>query len=270
MKTQTIAVSPLQVEIKPLTAIRAQFKFNADGSVDFIKGAQCNVDELATLVTEECNAAGSAIERTVNLIRLARKLPVVQVGTAEKPETQSAFDYAKEKVERDCATKSTWYGVRALIEYADIRELNNLTGSVFTVKEWAAYARKLNLIDKDGKLTVDAKLDPVIALVQKGEAKVNAIRPVIQDAKKAANEAAKKLNKPAPFPTRATTASDTASTQKPAEITTATVLSSIANARFGATKLCESGKAPEMKAALLADQAFRSLCALAGCTVPAK
>lgn len=253
--TQSPAVvQAAPIIIKPLESIRAQFKFGTDGSVQFIKGAQVNPDELALLVTSECDSHAGAVERTVNLIRMARALP--KVGEV------SAFDYACAKVEADCATKATWHGVRALIEYADIRDVNSLTGSVYIVKEWTSYARKMGLLDGQGKLSAEAKADPVLQLAYKGEAKVNAIRPVLSTAKAKANAEDKAAGRPARFPTRATAADAAKSAvSKVSEITPAIVLHSMANARFGITKICETGGAAELKKAMLADDATKAILA---------
>lgn len=260
MNTQTIA-------IKPLDQIRAQFVFNADCTVHFKKGADINADELATILIADCDSVGSVVERAVNMIRLARNLKPVQIGTTDKPEEMPAFEYVSAKVERECATKSTWSNVKGLIQYADIKDANNLPGSVYVVKEWTAYAGKMGLLDvKTGKLRDGAKSDPVIALAIEGKAKVNAIRPVLQKAKADANTAAIAQKKEAPFPTRATATASTTTPTTPT-VTTATMLSSIANARFAVTKLCESGQAAEVKKALLADEAFKSLLALVGAVI---
>lgn len=259
------------IVIRKSDTVRSLLKIGADGSVEFTKGCNINADEIAQVVTDECNAQAKRVEFTVNLIRLTRALP--KVGDT------SAFDYACAKVEADCATKATWHGVRALIEYADIRDANNLTGSVYVIKEWTSYARKMGLLgttDAAGKvdplkLTDAAKVDPVIAIALAGNAKVNAIREPLKVAKAKRNAEDKAAGRAITFPTRATSADAAKATvEKVSVATPAIVLHSMSNARYAITKICETAVAgsttiADLKKLLLADEAVKSIMAfLAG------
>jgi hypothetical protein len=258
--TPAAPVAPVIV-IRKVETVRSLLKFGPDGSVQFTKGSNINADEIAALVVADCDAQGSAVERTVNVIRLARQLP--KVGDT------SAFDYACAKVESDCATKATWHGVRALIEYADIRDENNLTGSVYVIKEWAGYARKMGLLGatvggkvEPLKLTDEAKADPVIALALAGNAKVNAIREPLKTAKAKRNAEDKAAGRPATFPTRATTAEATKATiAKVTEITPTIVCHSFANIAYGIEKISTNGGAADLKKFLLADAHVKQVMA---------
>ena len=262
MSTQTKEIAPVAQSaqatvIKPIETIRTQFKFADDGSVQFIKGAKVSCDELALAVSYECDVIGSASIRAVNLMRCARQLDDVK-GEGDK--TTKAFDYVAAKVSEQCNTPATFANVRALIECADIADKNGLTCSPFSVKEALGFMRKMNLMDESEAHKGALKFTNPVTLALKNGKAVNAIRPVIQAAKKVANEEAEKEGKQVPFPTRATA--------KPApvvaEVTVAMVMHSIAIARHGATVLCEKGKAAELKAAMSASEDFKSLMALIG------
>jgi hypothetical protein len=211
MKAEQVEVIRKPADIRPL------FVIDEAGNVSFQKGAKVSANELAGLIIEDANSVTSQTVRIVNTARLSRQLPPVKEtkGGGEKKlsvvETD-AFTYVMNKVREGCATPSTYANIAGLIECADIADRNNLKCSPFAVKEALGYLRKAGVLNSETlKLTGGGK---VVELLKSGAAKVNAIRPVIAEAKEKANGKAAKEGKPLPFPKGGAT--PTPSADKPA------------------------------------------------------
>ena len=195
-----------QINIRPVSAIRALLSYGEDGSVQLAKRDDktpaLNVDEIALVTVEDAKAAKSATLRAVNTVRIARGFPdvvtaaVIDVaGKVTTPKNSTpAFDYILAKVERECGSDAAFQNLRYLIGCADLVANSGLPCSPFAVKESLGYLKKVGavpeILDAKSKVSM-GKAGKVGAALKEGTG-VNAMRPVLKAARAA---------KPALFPT---------------------------------------------------------------------
>lgn len=181
-----------------------------DNSVMFGKGDKPNADELAGFACDRANASASASLQAVNAVRLARCLPDIVTGgevskgkdgkDVKAPVVKTpAMKYVLELVEKGCKTPSTYQNISGLIACADIAANSDVSASPFAIKEGLGYLRKVGAIqDTDNGPKLIMSKGGAVAKALKSGTGVNAMRPVIDKAKKA---------KPTLFPAKTTTTS---------------------------------------------------------------
>ncbi len=214
-KTEAHSMNTTNIQstvIRPANVIEGLIEFGQDDRASFRPGSQVSADELAGFGLAKLDDVGSRTIRLVNVIRLAKQLPGVTVpmidenGQVKKNgdkaivKQQPAFDYVCAKIAKDCKTASTWQNIKGLIGCAELADAKGWVSSPFAVKEAMGYLTKAGVVktDDDGKYVVIGT-DPVVKQLKSGVG-VNAVRPVLDKAKLAANKKAETAGTPAPFP----------------------------------------------------------------------
>lgn len=174
--------------IRPASTVLNLIKFDdSNFSATLTKGSKVTLDELVNATTELSAQSASIGIRSANVLRLTRTLPEVTVtrGGGDKElrnETIPAFQRALELLKERCETESAFQNVASIVELLDIRDANNLTCSPFVVKEALGYLKKTGALNKTTLKLIEG--DKVASALRDAKlAKVNAIRPVIQEAK---------------------------------------------------------------------------------------
>jgi len=196
MKTQTLATQSAPIVIRKLETLRSFLSFDESGSVTLAKGSEIKVDELSALMVAEVDGVSSSTLRFVGLAIAAKMLPDVQIGTAEKPEYEKAYDYVLRKTDEHCKTKQSFQNMKGMIECAILAaklNANKKPGeklvNAFSVKEGIGPMRKLGIISESGELVQPNSQNPIL-LALKNATPVNAMREVIREAKADANKKA--------------------------------------------------------------------------------